>query len=51
MGPLLELSMALKIIVVALGLTTAFFAYLAGSVQTDIKSALSFASLSQVGAD
>ncbi len=49
MGPLLEVSMALKIIVVALGLTTAVFAYLAGSVQTDIKSALSFASLSQVG--
>ena len=35
--------------VVALGLATAVFAYLAGSVQTDIKSALSFASLSQVG--
>ena len=33
----------------ALGLITAVFAYLAGSVQTDIKSALSFASLSQVG--
>ena len=33
----------------ALGLATAVFAYLAGSVQTDIKSALSFASLSQVG--
>ena len=33
----------------ALGLATAIFAYLAGSVQTDIKSALSFASLSQVG--
>ena len=36
-------------LVVALGLATAVFAYLAGSVQTDIKSALSFASLSQVG--
>ena len=34
---------------IALGLTTALFAYLAGSVQTDIKSALSFASLTQVG--
>jgi NAD(P)H-quinone oxidoreductase subunit 5 len=34
--------------VVLLGLTTAVFAYVAGSVQTDIKSALSFASLSQV---
>ena len=32
-----------------LGLLTAVFAYLASSVQTDIKSALSFASLSQVG--
>ena len=31
------------------GLITAVYAYLAGSVQTDIKSALSFASLSQVG--
>ena len=36
-------------LVVVLGLTTAVFAYLAGSVQTDIKSALSFASLTQVG--
>jgi len=35
--------------VVALGVLTAAFAYLAGSVQTDIKSALSFASLTQVG--
>ena len=35
--------------VVALGLTTALFAYLVGSVQTDIKSTLSFAALSQVG--
>ena len=32
-----------------LGLVTAIFAYLASSVQTDIKSALSFASLMQVG--
>ena len=37
------------LLVVVLGLTTALLAYLAGSVQTDIKSALSFASLSQVG--
>jgi NAD(P)H-quinone oxidoreductase subunit 5 len=34
---------------VALGLLTAVYAYVAGTVQTDIKSALSFASLSQVG--
>ena len=48
-SPLLEASFWLSAAVVALGLTTALFAYLAGSVQTDIKSALSFASLSQVG--
>ncbi len=35
-------------IVVALGLFTAGFAYLAGSVQTDIKSVLAYASLTQV---
>jgi NAD(P)H-quinone oxidoreductase subunit 5 len=35
--------------VVALGLTTAILAYLIGTVQTDIKSALSFACLAQVG--
>ena len=34
---------------VVLGLATAVFAALAGRVQTDIKSALSFASLTQVG--
>ena len=48
-SPLLERSPLLCAAIVALGLTTAVFAYLAGSVQTDIKSALSFASLSQVG--
>jgi NAD(P)H-quinone oxidoreductase subunit 5 len=48
-GPLLAASFWLSAAVVALGLTTALFAYLAGSVQTDIKSALSFAALSQVG--
>jgi NAD(P)H-quinone oxidoreductase subunit 5 len=48
-GPLLAASFWLSTGVVALGLTTALFAYLAGSVQTDIKSALSFAALSQVG--
>jgi NADH-quinone oxidoreductase subunit L len=48
-SPLLDQSILLCVAVVALGLTTAVFAYLAGSVQTDIKSALSFASLSQVG--
>jgi NADH-quinone oxidoreductase subunit L len=48
-SPLLDRSAALCVAVVALGLTTAVYAHLAGSVQTDIKSALSFASLSQVG--
>ena len=48
-SPLLERSGLLCAMIVVLGLTTAVFAYLAGSVQTDIKSALSFASLSQVG--
>jgi NAD(P)H-quinone oxidoreductase subunit 5 len=48
-SPLLDISVVLCAVIVALGLTTAVFAYLAGSVQTDIKAALSFASLSQVG--
>jgi NAD(P)H-quinone oxidoreductase subunit 5 len=48
-SPILEASAALAAVVVALGLATALYAYLAGSVQTDIKSALSFASLVQVG--
>jgi len=48
-SPLLERSLFLVVLVIALGLTTALFAYLAGTVQTDVKSALSFASLSQVG--
>jgi NADH-quinone oxidoreductase subunit L len=48
-GPVLEASPGLSAAVVVLGLLTAGYAYLAGSVQTDIKSALSFASLTQVG--
>jgi NAD(P)H-quinone oxidoreductase subunit 5 len=48
-SPLLESSFWLCAVIVALGLVTAVYAYLAGSVQTDIKSALAFASLSQVG--
>ncbi len=46
---LLEASLALSAAVVALGLATAVYAALVGRVQTDIKSALSFASLCQVG--
>jgi NADH-quinone oxidoreductase subunit L len=48
-SPLLDKSFVLCAVVVTLGLTTALYAYLAGSVQTDIKSALAFASLLQVG--
>ena len=48
-SPLIELSVWLGGLIVVLGLATALLAYLAGSVQTDIKSALSFACLSQVG--
>jgi NAD(P)H-quinone oxidoreductase subunit 5 len=48
-SPILDASIGLSAVVVVLGLMTALFAYLASSVQTDIKSALSFASLVQVG--
>lgn len=48
-SPLLELSPLLSGVVVAVGLLTAAFAALASRAQTDIKSALSFASLTQVG--
>jgi NAD(P)H-quinone oxidoreductase subunit 5 len=48
-SPILEASAGLSAVVVVLGLATALYAYLAGGVQTDIKSALSFASLVQVG--
>ena len=48
-GPILDQSLTLRIIIVLLGLVTAVFAAVTGRVQTDIKSALSFASLTQVG--
>lgn len=48
-SPLLDASIVLSSIVIALGLGTALVAALVGRVQTDIKSALSFASLTQVG--
>jgi NAD(P)H-quinone oxidoreductase subunit 5 len=48
-SPILETSLWLSSTVVGLGLVTALYAWLAGSVQTDIKSALAFASLVQVG--
>lgn len=48
-SPLLEQSLVLRILVIAIGLSTAIYAKFVGEVQTDIKSALSFASLTQVG--
>ena len=48
-SPLLDASLTLSLAVLAIGLITAAFASFAGRVQTDIKSALSFASLTQVG--
>lgn len=49
MNSLLAASPVLAGLVVALGFVTAVYAYFTGSVQTDIKSVLSFASLAQVG--
>jgi NAD(P)H-quinone oxidoreductase subunit 5 len=48
-SPILELSLVLSLAVVAVGLITASFAAISARVQTDIKSALAFASLTQVG--
>lgn len=48
-SPVLDSSAWLSVVVVSLGIMTAAFGYLSGRVQTDIKSALAFASLTQVG--
>lgn len=48
-SPILDMSLWLSAAVVVAGLATAIFSAVAGRVQTDIKSALSFASLTQVG--
>jgi NAD(P)H-quinone oxidoreductase subunit 5 len=48
-SPLLDLSIVLSAAVVTLGLASAVFAAMAARVQTDVKSALAFASLTQVG--
>ena len=48
-SPVLDSNLWLSLAVVVLGVTTSAFAYLSGRVQTDIKSALAFASLTQVG--
>ena len=47
-SPILDQSIVLSWMVIVLGLVSAIFASLAGRVQTDIKSALAFASLTQV---
>jgi NADH-quinone oxidoreductase subunit L len=49
MNPLIAASVWLAAAVLGLGLLSALYAYIAGAVQTDIKSVLSFASLAQVG--
>jgi len=49
MNALISISFWFAVAVVVLGLVSALYAYIVGSVQTDIKSALSFASLAQVG--
>jgi NAD(P)H-quinone oxidoreductase subunit 5 len=49
MNPLLAASHVLALLVITLGLVSAMYAHIVGSVQTDIKSVLSFASLTQVG--
>jgi NAD(P)H-quinone oxidoreductase subunit 5 len=48
-SPILEASVWLSAAVVAIGLITALYAAVTARVQTDIKSALAFASLIQVG--
>jgi NAD(P)H-quinone oxidoreductase subunit 5 len=48
-SPLLDLSISLSVAVVTLGLASAVFAAMAARVQSDVKSALAFASLTQVG--
>lgn len=48
-GSVLASSLLLSAIVVIIGLTTALYAEITARVQTDVKSALAFASLTQVG--
>ena len=48
-SPILDISPLLCVMTVTVGIATAAFGAFAGRVQTDIKSALSFASVTQVG--
>jgi NAD(P)H-quinone oxidoreductase subunit 5 len=49
MGPVLDRAPAVAAVLVVIGLGTAIHAMLVGRVQTDIKSALAYATLTQVG--
>ncbi|MEZ6052633.1 MAG: proton-conducting transporter membrane subunit [Planctomycetaceae bacterium] len=48
-SPILEQSVLLSVLVVLMGLTTALYAAITARVQSDIKSSLAYASLTQVG--
>lgn len=48
-SPLFSLSITLKCLVITLGLASAIFGAVVSRVQTDVKNALAFASLTQVG--
>ncbi len=48
-SPLLDVSLPLRLAVIALGLVSAVFGALASRIQSDVKNALAFASLTQVG--
>ena len=48
-SPLLDVSVSLRSAVIVLGLVSAVFGALASRVQSDVKNALAFASLTQVG--
>lgn len=48
-GPLIRSSLVAEVLVIAAGLATAMLAALVGRVQTNVKAALSYATLTQVG--
>lgn len=48
-SPILDQSLALQILVIAVGLISAMFGSLMSRVQTDVKNSLAYASLTQVG--
>lgn len=48
-SPLLDVSMLLRLAVISLGLVSAIYGAVVARVQTDVKTALAFASLTQVG--